>query len=518
MNEIKRLLYLLIFTCLLSVLCPNLRASPKNEFLRSVALDPPKSVVPYWEQYTAQTTIEEVNTLFLALDDRLRTKQLKIINQLAYIKCIVELSLLDKSFSMLSGLKKDIYGQDDYIKGAYFLVYARLLFRANRLNEAKAFNRKSIQYLEKSGSLVDLKNAYLNQGFFYAHENGSKSLTYYDKARKLEEKGVKEFYVLLRTNLALKYLLENDVETALAYCDSASIYLGKPGNNNYLDEFRVLIIRASIHEQQGDLDRESRYLSQAKELAIQHKMLSNLTSITLSESYNHAEKGEYKKAFYGMIRLDSLRNELGIDQLSESIAVNDLEEKIRTERASKKQVEEHLRLKRKQQLVLLLFMTVLLISLLGIAILLQNVKRKNKVLIEQNLVLSKAETPRAKEDPEKKESHLELIIELEKLLFDKKIYEQSNLTIERLAKKLNTNRTYLSEAINAHYKTNYSSLINSVRITVARKYLASSEYDHYSIEGIAKMVGYTSISSFNTSFKKITGLTPSAFKNGRLTN
>ena len=91
-----------------------------------------------------------------------------------------------------------------------------------------------------------------------------------------------------------------------------------------------------------------------------------------------------------------------------------------------------------------------------------------------------------------------------------------NLTLDKAAKKLKTNRSYLSEAINQHYKLGFRSFINELRIQEARKLLLKKEYEHYSIEGIAQTVGFNNLSTFNAAFKNFTGLTPSYFrKNGQ---
>lgn len=486
-----------------------------GQFLQQVEKAPPKSVIPYWQHYSSIQDIRAINTAYVSIDSKLTDRRLKIINELAYVKCVVELSLLDKSFELLRDLKKEVNKQDDYIKGSYYLVFARLVFRAGRNKEAIVLNEKAIRYLKKSRQLADLKNAYLNQGYFYSDVNDSLAIANYDRAAELERKGVQEFYVLLRTNLALQSLLKNDTKTALKYCNEAREYLKNPVNKNYLDEFRTLIIMASIYELEGNLPQEERFLEQAKKLSYDHQMILNLTSITHSQSYNYASKNDFRNAYYAMREMDSLKKELAINQVSENLAVYDLEDKIAVEKIAKKRANRRLEIKRQQQQVLLLFLLVLSTALVGITLLLINIRKKNRVLLEQNLALAKTDEVRTKPESDAKESNLELIIELEKLMFDKALYRQSNLTVDRIAKKLNTNRTYLSEAINAHYKTNYSSWINTVRINASRKLLASSEYDHYSIEGIAKMVGYTSISSFNASFKKITGLTPSHFKKMR---
>ena len=502
-------LFLLLLVCLEGTAAYS-QKSP--HFLRQIETNPPKTIIPYWEHYSSIQDIRDINTAYVSIDGKLTDRRLKIINELAYVKCVVELSLLDKSFEMLRDLKKEVNKQDDYIKGLYYLVHARLLFRVGKRNESVVSNEKAIRYLKKTKHRADLKNAYLNQGYFYAELNDSLALVNYGYAAALERKGVKEFFVLLRTNLALQSLLKDDTKTALIYCNEARAYLKNPTNKNYLDEFRTLIIMASIYELEGNMSQEERFLEQAKQLSYDHQMIMNLTSITHSQSVNYAAKNDFKNAYYAMREMDSLKRALAVNEVSESVAVADLEDKIAAGKIARKYANERLEAKRQQQQVLLLFLFILVTALAGISMLLINIRKKNRVLLEQNLALAKADTVRTKSEPDTKESNLELIIELEKLMFDKALYQKSNLTVDRIAKKLNTNRTYLSEAINAHYKTNYSSWINTVRINASRKLLASAEYDHYSIEGIAKMVGYTSISSFNSSFKKITGLTPSQFK------
>jgi AraC-like DNA-binding protein len=54
------------------------------------------------------------------------------------------------------------------------------------------------------------------------------------------------------------------------------------------------------------------------------------------------------------------------------------------------------------------------------------------------------------------------------------------------------------------------------RVEEAKKLL--KEKQNIKVEEIAEQVGYNSKSSFNTAFKKITGLTPSEFRNGKNAN
>ncbi len=109
---------------------------------------------------------------------------------------------------------------------------------------------------------------------------------------------------------------------------------------------------------------------------------------------------------------------------------------------------------------------------------------------------------------EKKE---ELHEKIDKLIIGEKIYLQANLTLGKLAEKLNVNSKYLSQVIHEEYNCSFSDFINKLRIQEAARMLANKSYSHISIEGISELVGYRSKSTFNFAFKKIMGVTPSFY-------
>ena len=93
-----------------------------------------------------------------------------------------------------------------------------------------------------------------------------------------------------------------------------------------------------------------------------------------------------------------------------------------------------------------------------------------------------------------------------------KPYLNSDLKIDDLCIVLNTNRNYLSKAINNKYGMNFLNLINSYRIGRAKDLLSDKKFEHYSIQGVAEMSGFKSSSSFYTFFKQIVGVTPTDFR------
>ncbi len=109
--------------------------------------------------------------------------------------------------------------------------------------------------------------------------------------------------------------------------------------------------------------------------------------------------------------------------------------------------------------------------------------------------------------PEKRE---ELISKFNQLM-DEKYYRETDCNLGTLAKKMNSNSKYVSEVVHSSTGMPFSKYITELRINEAKKLLEENNTELYSIEGIGRMVGFQSKSSFNTHFKQLTGMTPSEY-------
>jgi AraC-like DNA-binding protein len=85
------------------------------------------------------------------------------------------------------------------------------------------------------------------------------------------------------------------------------------------------------------------------------------------------------------------------------------------------------------------------------------------------------------------------------------------LTLKKLSESVNIPSRHLSQLINENIGTNFYDFINSFRIETAKKLLIISEKEK-TVSEILYEVGFNSKSSFNTAFKKDTGLTPTEFR------
>ena len=107
---------------------------------------------------------------------------------------------------------------------------------------------------------------------------------------------------------------------------------------------------------------------------------------------------------------------------------------------------------------------------------------------------------------------LELKEDLLYLLNNRKIFKTNNLTLEKLSIELETNRHNASQVINEHFNMNFFELINQHRIREAKQILEEDLDNNMNIIDVAYEVGFNNKVTFNKSFKKETGLTPSQYR------
>lgn len=116
----------------------------------------------------------------------------------------------------------------------------------------------------------------------------------------------------------------------------------------------------------------------------------------------------------------------------------------------------------------------------------------------------------SKELPEKAEHHYQ---NLKKIMEEEKLYLDADINMTSLAEKMQLSNGYLSQIINQREGLNFYDYINRYRVEEVKKYLTDPKYSNLSLLGMAMEAGFKSKSTFNLVFKKLTGKTPSEFKN-----
>jgi YesN/AraC family two-component response regulator len=168
-------------------------------------------------------------------------------------------------------------------------------------------------------------------------------------------------------------------------------------------------------------------------------------------------------------------------------------------------------IKRQQaQRLLMVFALGLMIIICLSGVLLMLYRRKRKAYRElvrksQEWAFADIETP---DDFDKL-----LFDQLKELMTTKQIYQDPGITLDSTAKLMNVNRNYLSQAINKCTNENFNTYINEFRIKEAVRIMSDNNSQKFSIEGIAINSGFNDRITFYRTFKKMTGLSPSEFRN-----
>jgi len=93
-----------------------------------------------------------------------------------------------------------------------------------------------------------------------------------------------------------------------------------------------------------------------------------------------------------------------------------------------------------------------------------------------------------------------------------KLYQETELTLQHLADKLQLPSYLVSQAINEGMNKNFYDLVNGHRVEEAKRLLLDTRNRNYTILSVGFEAGFNSKTTFNTVFKKFTGLTPTVFR------
>jgi AraC-like DNA-binding protein len=118
----------------------------------------------------------------------------------------------------------------------------------------------------------------------------------------------------------------------------------------------------------------------------------------------------------------------------------------------------------------------------------------------------KSVKPRFNEEQSK-----QLQLRLNNLMLTEKFFLNNELSLPDLAEELALSTHDLSYLLNEVIGISFFQYINTCRVEEAKRLMISDEYKHLNILGIAYSAGFNSKTTFNTAFKKQTGLSPSQY-------
>ena len=108
-----------------------------------------------------------------------------------------------------------------------------------------------------------------------------------------------------------------------------------------------------------------------------------------------------------------------------------------------------------------------------------------------------------------------LFNQISRLVIDEKLYLEADISLSSLSKLIGKTTQTTSKVINQYAKRNFNDFINYYRIQEAKKLLLDANSKHFTISSIAFDTGFSSLSSFNSAFKKFESITPSSYRKTR---
>ncbi|MDP4090474.1 MAG: helix-turn-helix domain-containing protein [Bacillota bacterium] len=130
----------------------------------------------------------------------------------------------------------------------------------------------------------------------------------------------------------------------------------------------------------------------------------------------------------------------------------------------------------------------------------------------ENINIAVSEEAKSDEPEIKDDSLLELSKGLLNYIDEEKPYLNPELTLPELSEAVGIPRNRLSQIINEKLGMNFYDFINGYRVKEVQKLITDPDYDHLTILSLAFDAGFNSKSTFNSIFKKHSGMTPSTYK------
>ncbi len=407
-----------------------------------------------------------------------------------------------RSIQFNIGLLKNVLGEREESQ-VIFLDYLNFLDQTQKIKNSYSYNR----------ALYALADSYLYDGK-------------YDLAKKYTNKGIKgslqegdsALYACLIVNSGLiSYNSQKYTQTIDSLSKAKKLLQKIPEERTW-----VAICDYYIGVSYNDLGDREKSIIHFKNVDSILQKTEDVYPVLL-DAYNHlidyykSKKDIHKQLEYinTLLRLDSIKDDNQIYLTKNIIKKYDTVELISAKENLITQLEKDKFLKDNTILKLVLFAIVL--SFGAIYGFRRSYLHKKRFLELMNASSKKASASQKQEPLKTKGGHIsqeitnDLLTKLQKFE-DQEMFLNSGINAKDLAKRFESNSSYLSSVVNTYKQKSISRYINDLRIDyVVKKLQSDRKLRNYTIKAIAKEVGFNSADVFAKAFHKRTGIYPSYF-------
>ena len=404
----------------------------------------------------------------------------------------------------------------------------------NQPTQTEYFFKRAETLAIESGDLENQLLIYSNMGVFYkTQQNYELARAYYEKGLTISlQRNDLSATAQNMFNIGNIYYEEGNYREAVNYYNE-SLEIVEELNYEY-PKALIYMMKGAVSIDLGFYDEANQYLMQAKKI---NSLINDLeSSLFLYDKLSTLKQltGDYQAAFEYLSNIVDLKDQkfasASLDSLNQAVIKFQLnEEMLRLENTA---IEYE---KLIQQRVFGIALILLLGIGLSITLVLNN---RKKALIEK--LFSNYKTERqAESDTQTKgkkslispsnnssnnvfeklffinkskgsipSEHQDLFNQIGTVVLEEELFRDTELTLVKLAKRVNSNTTYVSEAINSNLGMRFNSFLNRIRIHEAQKIMLEQDEP---IDRVMRMSGYRNRSTFYRAFQAETGLTPREF-------
>lgn len=288
-------------------------------------------------------------------------------------------------------------------------------------------------------------------------------------------------------------------------------------------QYFTYFLKSEVYIKMGMQHEAIATLLTCKDIAIRMGMKDGMLEAygLLAEQYaqigDQANKYHFQDLYYKM--KDTLTSYRQVASVKEM----EMHEELKEMQVQVKEMENHRKMMGQALIVAIIFLTTVVIFLVIVYLQNRRLRLSALSLYRKNVEMLKAEDEqrnlRKQIDEEKyKNSSLDedekqrLVNNIREVMESNEIYSP-DFSVERLAFLVNSKYKYVSQVIHETYDCNFNYFLNEYRIKEACKRMgAPKQYGMLTIEAISQSVGFKSRSTFVSSFKRVTGLTPSEYQ------
>jgi len=272
----------------------------------------------------------------------------------------------------------------------------------------------------------------------------------------------------------------------------------------------IYLCYARICAQRGDILRSDAMIHKGLRACDSLSTKSSLAELYDLKSRNRESAGDFRGALEAYKLYKSQCD--SIYDVQERQSINELRVQYDTDKREREAALSRLMLANERNRSAVLVVS--LCSVLAILIILMWYYQKLRRLYKKIVIQHREEMGCSKPTVALPGEKADVIYDnLCRLMEEEKIYTDCNLTRDKVAEMLGTNRTYLTQIIKERTGKSYPQFVNGYRIRHAVRVLSDAGSVDYPLKALCADSGFSSLTTFYKTFQNEVGMTPSMYKN-----